>query len=309
MTTVDPLSDTALAHSLDGGFSSHHADVNGVRLHYVCGGGGDGEPLFLLGGWPQTWWQWHKVMPALARRRRVIAVDLRGMGSSSKPDGGYDKRTMAHDVHALAEHLGLTRFGVAGHDIGAMVAYAHAALFPESTSRVCLLDVPHPDENWSAFGLLPGPDQHVDPGHGNPAGPYLWWFAFNQVRGLPEALLEGRFSLLGDWLFDYMAEDPASIGEHSRRVYARAYSSADAVRAGNGWYQAFNTDIADERTYGRVEVPLLALGGDGSNHAFLKELMPSKGTDVRVVEIADCGHYLPEEQPEAVADALEAFLS
>ncbi|GAA1445154.1 alpha/beta hydrolase [Nocardiopsis tropica] len=308
MTTVDPLSDTALAHSLDGGFTSRHADVDGVRLHYVSGGDGDGDPLILLGGWPQTWWQWNKVMPALARRRRVIAVDLRGMGSSSKPEGGYDKRTMARDVHALAEHLGLARVDIAGHDIGAMVAYAHAALFPGATGRICLLDVPHPDGDWSSFTLLPGPHQYVEPDRASVSGSYLWWFALNQVQGLPEALLEGRYRLLSDWLFDHSAKDPASIDERSRQVYGRAYSTADAIRSGNAWYRAFNTDIEHERDYGKVEAPLLALGGDESNYAYLRDVMPSKGADVRVAEIADCGHYLPEEQPEAVVDALESFL-
>jgi len=304
--TVDTLDDAALARSLDGGFTSRVADLGEVRLHYVAGGPEDAPPLFLLGGWPQTWWQWRKVMPALARRRRVVAVDLRGMGGSSRPEGGYDKRTMAGDVRALADHLGMDRVSVTGHDIGAMVAYAHAALFPEATDRISLLDVPHPDEGWASFTLLPGPHQYD--GAGTVSAAYLWWFAFNQVQGLPEALLEGRSRLLADWLFDRSSKDPASIDEHARRVYARAYSGADAIRSGNAWYRAFPTDIAHERDYGRVEAPLLALGGDESSYAYLRELMPSKGADVRVVEIADCGHYLPEEQPEAVVAALEEFL-
>lgn len=306
MSPDDALHDTALAASLEGNFSSRHAEVNGVRLHYVEGGAG--EPLLLLGGWPQTWWQWNKVMPALARRHRVIAVDLRGMGGSGKPAGGYDKKTMAADVHALVRHLGLSAVSIAGHDIGAMVAYAFAANHPEATTKIALLDVPHPDRTWSVFGLLPEPDQHLDSVIEAGARSYLWWFAFNQVRGLPERLLEGRSRLLVDWLFDRQAKDPASIDERSRRVYAHAYSTADAVRAGNGWYQTFTRDIDDEQTYGRVSAPVLALGGDESNYVHLRELMPSKGTDVQVAEVADCGHYIPEEQPQAVIDALTAFL-
>ncbi|MFI6576169.1 alpha/beta fold hydrolase [Nocardiopsis sp. NPDC050513] len=301
-----PLDDAALARSLDGDFTSHHADVNGTRLHYVEGG--SGQPLVLLGGWPQTWWQWHKVMPALARRHRVIAVDLRGMGGSAKPADGYDKKTMADDIHALVRHLGLDAVSVAGHDIGAMVAHAFAANHPEATARVALLDVPHPDAGWSSFSLLPAPDQHVDSDIEAGARIYLWWFAFNQVRGLPEQLLEGRARLLIDWLFDYLAKDPASVDEHSRRVYARAYDGADAIRAGNAWYQAFNQDIADEAAYGPLTVPLLALGGDESNHAVLRDVMPSKGADVTVTEIRASGHYLPEEQPDAVVEALTDFL-
>ncbi|MEV7007087.1 alpha/beta hydrolase [Streptosporangium sp. NPDC051022] len=308
MTTSsnDALQDTALAASLEGTFSSRHAEVNGIRLHYVEGG--SGEPLLLLGGWPQTWWQWNKVMPALARRHRVIAVDLRGMGGSDKPADGYDKKTMAADIHALVRHLGLSTVSIAGHDIGAMVAYAFAANHPEATTKIALLDVPHPDKTWSAFSLLPEPDQHIDSVIEAGARSYLWWFAFNQVRGLPEQLLEGRSRLLVDWLFNRQAKDPASIDERSRQVYAHAYSTADAVRAGNGWYRTFNRDIDDERTYGRVSAPVLALGGDGSNYTYLRELMPSKGADVQVIEVADCGHYIPEEQPQTVIDALTAFL-
>jgi pimeloyl-ACP methyl ester carboxylesterase len=113
---------------------------------------------------------------------------------------------------------------------------------------------------------------------------------------------------MADWLFDYMAADPADIGEHAREVYARAYSTADAVRAGNGWYRAFTQDIEDERAYGRVAAPILALGGDRSNYALLRDVLPSKGERVEVVEVADCGHYIPEEQPRAVIDALTGFL-
>ncbi|WP_433338776.1 alpha/beta fold hydrolase [Spirillospora sp. CA-294931] len=298
-------SDAGLAASLDGGFSSRHADVNGVRLHYVTGG--EGEPLLLLGGWPQTWWQWHKVMPALARRYRVIAVDLRGMGGSSKPEGGYDKKTMALDIRELTRHLGLGRVSVAGHDIGAMVAFAFAANHPDAVEKIVLLDVPHPDENWSAMRLLPEPDQHVDSDIGFGARVYLWWFAFNQVRGLPERLLDGRTRLLVDWLFERQAHDPGSIDERSREIYTRAYSTADAVRAGNRWYQAFNRDIVDARAYPKVTAPILALGGQ-ANYPFLKEVLPSKGTRVEVTEVTDCGHYIPEEQPEVVIDAVRSFL-
>jgi pimeloyl-ACP methyl ester carboxylesterase len=302
---TDDLSDAALASSLPGSFTSRHAEVNGVRLHYVDGG--TGSPLVLLGGWPQTWWQWHKVMPALAERHRVFAVDLRGMGGSAKPAGGYDKKTMAADLNALVAHLGLGPVSVAGHDIGAMVAYAFAANHPESASRIALLDVAHPDQTWSTFPLLPGPDQHVDSVIEAGASSYLWWFAFNQVRGLPEQLLNGRSRLLVDWLFNRQAENPASIDERSRQVYAHAYATPNAIRAGNGWYQAFNRDIQDQQDYQRLRTPMLVLGGDHSNYRLLRDLMPAKGTDVTVVEVIDCGHYLPEEQPQAVIDALLAF--
>ncbi|MFG2984278.1 alpha/beta fold hydrolase [Streptomyces sp. NPDC048258] len=293
-TTTAPLDDASLAASLDGGFTSRHAEVNGTRLHYVEGG--SGEPLVLLGGWPQTWWQWNKVLPALARRYRVIAVDLRGMGGSAKPEAGYDKKTMAADVHALLGHLSIASAHVVGHDIGAMVAYAFAANHPGATCRIALLDVSHPEEAWARMTLLPQPDVR-----------HLWWFAFNQVQGLPEQLLEGRYHLLLDWLFTAMTTDPASIDAHSRAVYARAYDSPDAIRAGNGWYRAFGQDIADLAAYPPVTVPLLALGGEHSNYERLVAAVPALGTDTRVVRVDGSGHYLPEERPETVVAELVAF--
>ncbi|MGW0394098.1 alpha/beta fold hydrolase [Streptomyces sp. NPDC003042] len=296
-TLALPLDDAALAASLDGGFTSHHADVNGTRLHYVDSGPhSTHEPLILLGGWPQTWWQFHKVMPALARRFRVIAVDLRGMGGSAKPATGYDKKTMAADNRALLDHLGLERAHFAGHDIGAMVAYAHAANHPEATGRVALLDVAHPTEDWTRMPLLPQPGM-----------PHLWWFAFNQVHGLPEQLLTGRYHLLLDWLFSTAADDPATVDAHSRAVYARAYDSPDAIRAGNDWYRTFHQDIADLATYAPVTAPLLALGGEHANYAYLAATVPALGTDTRVVRVDGSGHYLPEERPEAVVAELTRF--
>ncbi|MGW6843027.1 alpha/beta fold hydrolase [Streptomyces sp. NPDC054958] len=292
---ASPLADAALAASLDGGFTSHHAEVNGTRLHYVEGG--SGTPLVLLGGWPQTWWQWNKVLPALAGRYRVIAVDLRGMGGSAKPDTGYDKKTMAADVHALLLHLGLERAHVVGHDIGAMVAYAFAANHPEATDRIALLDVSHPEEAWTQMPLLPRPGLR-----------HLWWFAFNQVQGLPEQLLAGRYHLLLDELFAGMTADPAAIDDRSRAVYARAYDSPDAIRAGNAWYRAFRQDIDDLAGYSPVTAPLLALGGEHSNYERLLAAVPALGTDTRVVRVDGCGHYLPEERPEVVTAELTRFL-
>ncbi|MEV7522898.1 alpha/beta hydrolase [Streptomyces sp. NPDC091371] len=288
------LDDAALAASLDGGFTSRHAEVNGTRLHYVEGG--SGEPLVLLGGWPQTWWQWNKVMPALARRNRVIAVDLRGMGGSAKPEGGYDKKTMAADLRGLLDHLAIGSAHIAGHDIGAMVAYAFAANHPGATRKIALLDVSHPDESWAQMPLLPRPGLH-----------HLWWFAFNQVEGLPEQLLAGRYHLLLDWLFANASVDQASIDARSRAVYARAYDSPEAIRAGNAWYRAFAQDIADLAGYAPVTAPLLALGGEYSNYASLAASVPALGTDTRVVRVDGSGHYVAEEQPEFVLAELTRF--
>jgi pimeloyl-ACP methyl ester carboxylesterase len=286
--------DSTLAGSLPGGFRSERAQVNGTVLHYVAGG--RGAPLVLLPGWPQTWWTYHRIMPALARRYRVIAVDLRGMGGSDKPQGGYDKKTMARDVAELANRLGYAEINIAGHDIGSMVAFSFAINHPDATRKVALLDVPHPDS-----GLF---DQKLVPE--SPTALNLWWFAFNQLSGLPEQLLAGRSRYLVDWIFDNIPLNPAAIDDQDRTVYAQAYDCADAIRAGNGWYQSWYQDIEDMAGYGKVTVPMLGLGTDQS-YPYLQYLWPSQGTDVQVTKIEGTNHFMVDEQPEAVTQALLDF--
>lgn len=275
------------------GFRHNYAHVNGVRLHYVTGG--RGEPLVLLPGWPQTWWEYHKIMPALATKFRVIAVDLRGMGGSEKPQGGYDKKTMATDVHELVKKLGYRQVGIAGHDIGSQVAFSFAANFPAATRKVALMDVLHPDEGYYQLPLLAPPGQFV-----------LWWFAFNQVQTLPEQLLAGRYRYLIDWLFANTAFNPDAIDERSRAIYARAYNAPDAIRASNGWYQAFHQDIADGKTYAKLTPPVLGLASVLSFEHF-KAALPNVATDFLAVQIDGAGHWLAEEQPDAVARELTEF--
>ncbi|MDA3624700.1 alpha/beta hydrolase [Saccharopolyspora sp. WRP15-2] len=303
-TPVAPT-DAELAASLDGEFTSAHAEVNGTRLHYVSGGAGD--PLVLLGGWPQTWWQFRKIMPELARRFRVIAVDMRGMGGSAKPETGYDKKTMAADIRALIGHLGHESAFVAGHDIGASVGYHLTAGFPRAVRRLVTMDLGVPVESWLAIPMLPASDEQVaslTEGRGG----YPWWFAFNQLQELPERLLDGRFRLLVDWLYGHMLVDQASVDEQARRVYAHAYDSPEAIRAGNRWYQTMRQDIADLDTYPPVTTPILTLAAE-DNYALLREQMADRGTDVHVVAVPGSGHYIPEEQPEFVVDQLTTFFA
>ena len=153
------VSDAALAASLTGDFRSRYADVNGTRIHYVEGG--KGTPVLLLPGWPETWWQFHKIMPELAKHHHVIAVDLRGMGGSAKPESGYDKKNMAKDIHELTRVLGYKKVNIAGHDIGAMVAYSFAANYPDATLKISLIDVAHPEESLYTLSLLPPPGHAV----------------------------------------------------------------------------------------------------------------------------------------------------
>ena len=295
------VSDEALVKTLPG-FRNGYATVNGVRLHYVIGG--DGPLVVLLPGWPQTWWSYRKMMPKLAKGHRVVAVDIRGMGTSGRPAGGYDKKTMAKDIRELVRGLGYPRAHIVGHDIGAQVAYSFAANFPESTHTLTMLDVAHPDVGLASWPMLPAHGTFTD--KIDPAHAYPWWFAFHQVKGLPEELLEGRHHIHQAWFFRYLAYDERAIDARARAVYAAAYRTKDAIRAGNGWYQAFTQDIEDHKTYARLEMPVLALGGPG--YGWLKMALAPKASNLRVIHIKDSGHFIPEEKPEVANEYLIDFL-
>ncbi|GGJ61186.1 alpha/beta fold hydrolase [Streptomyces brasiliensis] len=276
------------------GFTSRFAEVNGTRLHYVIGGQGD--PLVLLPGWPRTWYQFHKIMPPLARHYQVIAPDLRGMGDSDKPAGGYDKKTMARDIYELLRSLGHRQAYIAGEDIGSMVAHSFAANHPEATRKVALWEVGHPTELFNQFPLLPQPGKL----------PSLWWFALNAVNELPEQLLEGRFRFIVDWLIDFQG-DPKAYSEETRAVYAAAYSSPDAIRGGNGWYKALQQDIADLKDYPVLTMPLLGIGGN--NLEVLRTQLEGLAADARYVELKGAGHYIAEERPDDIVRELIAFFA
>ena len=293
--------DRALIKRLPG-FANGYANVNGTRLHYVYGG--EGTPIVLLPGWPETWWQYHKIMPALAETHRVIVIDLRGMGSSAKPTGGYDKKTMAKDIRELLVSLGYDKVGMAGHDIGAMVAFSFAANFPDATPKLALLDVPHPDEFFTQMPLLPQLGTFGDKIDAEHPG-YPWWFAFHQVKGLPEQLVAGRQKIYLDWMFDYLTLDSNSISAADRAIYQAAYASRDALRAGDAWYQAFTQDVLDMKSYARLSMPVLGLGSTG--YGWLKASLPPKAADFHLVKVENSGHFMAEEQPEFVAKALLLF--
>lgn len=295
------ISDDALIEDLPG-FQSKFSTVNGIRLHYVIGGRGD--PVVLLPGWPETWWAYHKVMPELAKTHRVIAVDMRGMGTSDKPLDGYDKKTMAGDIAELIHQLGYKQADVVGHDIGAMVAFSLAANHPDEVEKLVMLDVAHPSAGYRKIPMLPDAgtfNDKIDEDH-----PYLWWFAFHQVKGLPEDLLEGRAGLEQQWFFRYMLKDENAIDARDRAVYAAAYSNRDAIRSSNAWYQAFNQDIADDEQYAPLSMPVLGLGGPGYKR--LKATLDQKAPESHTYKIEGSGHFIAEEKPTELMSYLRSFL-
>ncbi|WP_418499361.1 alpha/beta fold hydrolase [Flagellimonas sp.] len=277
------------------GFSSHFQKVNGIHIHYVMGG--SGEPLILLPGWPQTWWSYRHIMPLLAEKYSVIAVDLRGMGDSDKPEEGYSKKNMADDIMELIAALGYDKVHMAGHDIGANVAYSFAVNHPESIDKLILLDTPPPDENMYRLPMLPV---------GTPV--YPWWVAFNQLNDLPAQLLEGRFGLLLDHLFEKLLINKKGISDFDRSVYLQHYNHKENIRAANAWYQTFGQDIVEHKSSSKIKNPTMGIASS-ANYDILDNFLSHNAHEHEMMEIKNCGHFLQEERPEQIIRAISDFLN
>ena len=276
-------------------FVNNYEEVNGTRLHYLKGG--QGEPLILIPGYPETWWAYHKVMPMLAEKYCVIVIEMRGMGSSDKPADGYEKKNMAKDVFELVKKLGYEKVHIGGHDIGAHVAFSFAANFPGSTSKLIMLDTPHPDEAMYQLPMLPILGANYL---------YPWWLSFNQVKELPEELLEGRMNIVIEWLFKNLLVEQSSISNFDKEVYEFAYNSRDAIRSSNAWYQAFPQDIEDSKAYKKLNMPVLGIGGSG--YGMLEMSLPNTTIDLQLKKIEECGHFILAEKPNETAKFIAEFL-
>ncbi|WP_328841524.1 alpha/beta hydrolase [Streptomyces europaeiscabiei] len=280
-------------------FTSRLVEVNGLRLHAVTGG--DGPALLLIGGWPQTWYAWREVMPALARRHTVVAVDSRGAGLSDKPDDGYDAGTLAADLVALMAALGHDRFDVVGHDIGTWTGYALAADHHERVGRLAILEAVIP-------GLTPSP-----PFFGPAAvNLKLWQFGFNRLTDLNEELVRGRERLFFGYQFAKKAATPDAIPAYAVDVYVDAIATDPrALRASFEYYRALDETIAqnEQRSRTRLTLPVLALGGALWSGANAAQTMRLAADDVTGVVLDDCGHYPAEEQPVRFVEILEDFLA
>lgn len=301
-STAEKYADDELIKHLPG-FENKYATVNGIGLHYVEGG--SGKPLICLPGWPQTWYSLQSVAMQLAKEYRVIIVDLRGMGTSEKPQSGYDKKMMATDIQQLVLQLGLEKVSLMGHDIGGMVAMSFAFNFPEHTEKLIVLDGSHPSEGMYQMPLIPSPGTFNEKMDNEM--PYAWWMGFNQVKGLPEQLLEGRSHLLQEWLFNYVMIDETKMTELERAVYAAAYNDKESIRASNAWYQTFPQDIEDAKRYQPLAMPVLGIGSYIS-YNYMNYGLPFVATDLKVVGIIESGHYLFEEKPKEVLDIVLPFL-
>ncbi|MEU5788202.1 alpha/beta hydrolase [Micromonospora purpureochromogenes] len=280
------------------GFYEQRARVGDVAINYVRGG--RGPTLVLLHGYPQCWRMWRRLLPQLATSYQVIAPDLRGFGGSDAPPDGYDKKTLAADVHGLLTGLGLAGdIRLVGHDLGTMVAYAYAAAHPDEVSRLVLTEAPIPDESVYAFPAL------------STAGPALWNFGFfNVANGLPEELVAGREALWVDRFTDSIMVNKGSITADDIEEYGRHLSDPAHLRASFACFRAVGQDVADNAAYRETPLPMpvLAVGAQASLGGTVADQVRRYAGTVTGQVIEDSGHWIFEERPVETGALLVTFL-
>ncbi|HUF21660.1 MAG TPA: alpha/beta hydrolase [Burkholderiales bacterium] len=269
------------------------ADLGDVRLHYVTAG--KGPAVVLLHGWPQTWFMWRKILPGLCEHYRVIAPDLRGLGDSSRPDSGYDKKTVAHDIWRLVHDvLGEERFFLVGHDWGGPTAFSLAAQHRDAVRRIAIFDVPVPGDGTPVF-------------FNN-----RWHHGLHREHDLAEALTAGREDVYLGFFYRTWGASPDAISEEDQREYLRTYRQPGAMRAGFNFYRATPQDIEDNQAFlaqGKLQMPVLCYGGSegrGRGKSAI-ESWQRVAENVRGGIAERCGHWIPEERPQWVLQQLLEF--
>lgn len=278
-------------------FTSLRVDTGSTWLHVVTGG--SGPAVLLLPGWPQTWYTWRRVMPALARRHTVVAADPRGTGLSDAPDTGYDTETLAADLVETMSVLGHQRFAVVGFDLGMLLGYAVAADYPQHVTRLAVGE--------AARGFLPPPPM-IAP---KPVAEKAWHFAFNRAGEISERLVRGREEVYFGHQFRSKAASPTAIPPEVIDVYVSPMKASPAtLRASFEYYRDDLTDVQQERRrQTQLTVPVLAFGGEKSMGDMLGDVMRDLAADVTTAVIAGAGHFVPDEAPDALLAELHDFLS
>jgi pimeloyl-ACP methyl ester carboxylesterase len=287
------------AAALPTGFTSKTTIVNGVKLHYVTGGTG-AQVVVLLHGWPETWYEWHRVMPDLAAKYTVIAPDLRGIGESDRTllPKGFDKKTLAGDLRGLLQQLNYKSINLVGHDIGLMVAYAYASEYPTDVKKLVLMDAPIPGIEPFWTGLLQDSRS--------------WHFGFYATDGAAAAKTIGS-DIRGylDGFIKKFSANPAAFTADEMNEIARAYSQPGALESSFGWYKAvYSLDVEanKERAKTKLTMPVLAMGGEYSG-PYVLPMVQLLATNVEAGTIANSGHWIMQEQPKAWLDKVLPFLA
>ncbi|UAL11847.1 alpha/beta fold hydrolase [Caulobacter segnis] len=275
------------------GFQTREITTNGVTIHVRSGG--HGPAVVLLHGYGETGDMWAPMAADLARDHTVIVPDLRGLGLSSKPAGGFDKKTQAGDVAGVMDALKVQRADLVTHDIGNMVGFAFAAQHPDRVRRFVLIDAP-----------VPG----VGPWEEILKNPLLWHFRF----GGPdmERLVAGRERIYLDRFWNEFSADPKHFTEASRQHYAKLYALPGAMHSGFSQFAAFDQDAIDNRAFlaanGKLTMPVLALGGEKSFGLAMAAVMRAGATDVTEGIVPGSGHWIMEENPAATVKLTRDFL-
>jgi pimeloyl-ACP methyl ester carboxylesterase len=275
------------------GFSVRDIPTNGATIHVRVGG--RGPAVVLLHGFGDTGDMWAPMAADLARDHTVVAPDLRGLGLSSKPAGGFDKKTQAGDVAGVMDALDIRDASLVTHDIGNMVGFAFAALHPHRVKRFVLIDAP-----------VPG----VGPWEEILKNPLLWHFRF----GGPdmERLVAGRERIYLDRFWNDFAGDPRRITEETRQHYAELYALPGAMHSAFAQFAAFDQDAIDNQALvakGKLGMPVLGLGGEKSFGPQMAEVMRYAATNVQGGVVPDAGHWVMEENPQATIALVRAFLT
>src|SRR5271168_4423085 len=274
---------TAGAPAFPSSFMTQEIEANGTTIHVRIGGAG--PAVVLLHGYGETGDMWARLAADLARDHRVIAPDLRGLGLSAKPAGGYDKKTQGADIAGVLDALKVERADLVTHDIGNMVGYALAAEYPDRITRFVIIDAPLP-------GV--GPWDEIVRSHA------LWHFSFYGPDA--ERLVSGRERIYLDRFWNEFSADPKRFTEASREHYAKLYAQPGAMHAGFEQFKAFDQDAIDNQQFvakGKLTMPVLAIGGEESFGATMAAVMRAAATNVSEGVIEDSGHWLMEEQPAA----------
>ncbi|WP_019929706.1 alpha/beta fold hydrolase [Nocardia sp. BMG111209] len=285
----------ALRAPVPDGAESRYATVNGVRLHYVIAGSGD--PVLLLHGWPETWYAWRKVIPALADRFTVIAPDMRGYGDSERPAVGYDKVTVATDLHELMRTLGFGRIHLVVQDLGGPVGFAYAASFPADVRDFIFIESAVP-----GFGL----EAAMDVAHGG-----SWHMGFNMAQGINEVLVAGRERPFIEYFYRRGTLHPDALTPADIDEYARSYAAGGLVASFN-YYRTLLDDAKvnrDKLAVKRLALPVLSLAAEQGFGDFSHASIAQVADLVERQTIAGAKHFLVQDQPQAATEAILSFLT
>jgi pimeloyl-ACP methyl ester carboxylesterase len=285
-TTTAPVPD---------GASSRFATVNGVNLHFVIAGSGD--PVLLIHGWPETWYAWRKVIPVLAARFTVVAPDMRGYGDSERPSGGYDKVTVAADLHELMRSLGFGRVHLVAQDMGGPVGFAYAASFPADVRDFIFIESAIP-----GFGL----EASMDVAHGG-----SWHMGFNMTQGINELLVAGRERPFIEYFYRRGTLQPDALTPADIDEYARSYADGGLIASFNYYRTLLDDAKVNREKLGvkRLAMPVLSLAAEQGLGDFSHASITQVAEHVERRTIAGARHFLVQDQPTAAAEAILSFLT